>query len=48
MCTEGRDGDFLGFADPKLVMLLGLVAESARIGPVSQAPQLALYILMIS
>lgn len=32
-CIEGRDGDFLGLVGPKIVMLFGLVAESARIGP---------------
>ena len=42
-CVESRDGDFLGLVGPKL---FELVAESARIGPARQAPQLALSIPM--
>ena len=42
VCVEGRRGHSSEFADPKLVILFGLVAESARIKPISQAPQLAL------
>lgn len=42
VCVEGRGGHISEVVCPTLVMLFGLVAESARIRPTSQAPQPAL------